>query len=52
MASAVQLLEKYEFELSKDDEALITSIEESIAKIRKRGFVDWLDMKIFTGIER
>jgi hypothetical protein len=52
IANALRLLEKYDFELSKDDEALVTSIEQLLAKIRKRGFADLLDMKIFAGIEK
>lgn len=52
LASALGLLEKHDFELIEDDEALVTSIEQFIAKVRERGFVNPLDMKIITGVER
>jgi hypothetical protein len=52
LENAKQLLEKYNFELSKDDELLVTSLEQILKKIKDRGFVDLWDMKIFSGIEK
>jgi hypothetical protein len=49
---AVRLLEKHDFELTTNEEILVTSIEQLIAKVRERGFVDPMDMKIMLGVER
>lgn len=52
IANALGYLEKYEFELSDYDEPLVTSIENLLAKIRKRGFAEFWDTKIITGVKR
>jgi hypothetical protein len=52
ITNALRLLEKYDFELYEDDEVLVTSIEQLLLKIKKRGFADLLDVKIFSGIKR
>lgn len=52
LAEAVRLQKRYDFGLYKDNEALVNSIEDSLSIIRKKGFVDLLDMKIFSGIKR
>ncbi|HEX3560728.1 MAG TPA: hypothetical protein VHU19_16100 [Pyrinomonadaceae bacterium] len=49
---AIRLLKKYDFQIYKEDEPLVASIEKLLSKIRERGFAELEDMKIFSGIER
>lgn len=53
LKEAVRLLKKYDFQLMREDEALVKAIEASIEKIKNRGYVDDIsDAVIFSGIEK
>jgi hypothetical protein len=52
IAEAIRLLKKYDFQIYKENEAEVISIEKLLNEIRRRGFAELEDMKIFSGIKR
>jgi hypothetical protein len=52
IAEAIRLLKKYDFQIYKENEAEVSSIEKLLNEIRERGFAELEDMKIFSGIKR